>query len=429
MRRIYLRIVPLLFAMMFFNYLNRINLGYASLQMNSDLKLAPSVFGFAASIFFLGYMLFELPSNVMMDRFGARRWLSRILLTWGAVSAATCLVWDAQSFYVARFLLGVAEAGFMPGAALYVSRWFPEQHRARAVAGYIIGGALAAVLGGPISTSIMTFCDGILALEGWQWMFLSEGIPTMLLGILAAAVLADSPQQARWLSVSQRAWLIGELARQAGDPAPSGQSAIRRTLCDGRVWATGIMFAAALVAVYGLLIWLPQIVQSIGEDLSALQIGALSALPPLLGIPATLLVSWSSDRTGDRKRHLAALYSTGALALIACSVTDSPVISYGMLSVAGVALSATNPLVWAIINSLASARAGAIAIGLAATLAQTGGLIGPWLIGVLRESSGGFSLPMLAVSVSLLLASAIALALTRVEPQPHIRDVAAALQR
>ena len=209
--RIYWRIIPLFFAMMFFNYLDRINIGFAGLRMNADLGFGPAVFGFGASIFFLGYMVLEVPSNLMLHWVGARVWLARILMTWGAVATCMAFVSSAWSFYLLRFGLGVAEAGFMPGLVLYLTYWFPARYRARAIAGYIIAGAFSAVLGGPISTTLMTYLNGLGGLHGWQWMFIAEGVPTILLGAFTLYYLTDRPADATWLTPAQRQWLQSEL--------------------------------------------------------------------------------------------------------------------------------------------------------------------------------------------------------------------------
>lgn len=211
MRKIYGRLIPILFLMMFFNYLDRINLGFAGLQMNQQLGFSAVVFGFGASVFFLGYMVLQIPSNLILYRLGARAWLATLLICWGAVASVTAFVWNEQSFDVLRFLLGLTEAGLLPGMALYVTFWFPSRYRARAVGGYIIAGAFAAVLGGPISGALITYFDGFGGLHGWQWMFLVEGLPTILLGLFTLYYLPNSPTQAKWLTPQQRDWIESEL--------------------------------------------------------------------------------------------------------------------------------------------------------------------------------------------------------------------------
>ena len=240
----------------------------------------------------------------MLHRLGARKWIARILITWGAVAAAMAFVWNAGSFYALRFGVGVMEAGFLPGVAFYLTAWFPERYRARAVGGYIIAGSFSAILGGPISTAVMTYFDGPLGLHGWQWMFIAEGVPTMLLGIAVLFVLTERPADAQWLTPAQRDWLEDTLRAERAALPPSTGPVWRDVAGDPRAWSLAALFGCALVGIYGLFLWLPQIVKSLGQ-LTDIEVGFLSALPPLLGVLGTILVSRSSDRSGDRKHHLA----------------------------------------------------------------------------------------------------------------------------
>jgi sugar phosphate permease len=417
-RRVYWRIVPLLFFAMFFNYLDRINIGFAGLRMNHDLGFSPSVFGFGASVFFVGYMVLEVPSNMMLHRLGARIWIARILISWGLVASLTAFVWSAKSFYTLRFLLGVAEAGFLPGLAYYLTLWFPSAYRARAVGGYIIAGQVAAVIGGPVSTILMTYCDGLLGLHGWQWMFILEGVPTVALGIVFFGMLSDTPARARWLAPEQRRWLEGTLAAERAAMEQAGPFRLRDVVADGRVWSLAVLFGCALVGIYGLLIWAPQIIKSMG-GLSDIEVGFLSALPPLLGVIGTILISRSSDRTGDRKKHLAACYILGGVALGASALVPSPMVSYLLLCVAGLGMFSGNSLFWSLNASLMTGAAAAVSIAFVNTVAQFGGLIGPWMIGFVRDTTHSFTLALLTIAAFLLVAAVIAL-LMRV--RPHRRE-------
>lgn len=419
-RAVSVRLIPLLFVMMFFNYLDRINIGFAQLDMGGDLGLSASVFGLAGSVFFLGYMLLEVPSNLMLRRFGARRWIARILLSWGAVAAATGFVFDDTSFYVMRFLLGVMEAGFLPGVAVYVTHWFPQRYRARAVGGYIVGSQVAAVLGGPLSTGIMTWADGWFGLAGWQWMFLLEGLAAVVLGVLALRWLVERPADARWLSGEQKAWLESELAAERAALGEDRHVPLWRVAGDRRVWSLAVLFGCALVGIYGLLLWLPQIVKGLGH-LSNIQVGFLSALPPLLGVLGTVLISRSSDRTGDRKKHLALVYALSAVAIAGSAYAGSPLLAYGLLCVTGLFIYAGNPLFWSLASSFRTGAAGAATVALINTIAQFGGLVGPWSIGLVRDATGSFTLALLTIAGFLVVASAVALVMRvrpRAEPQP-----------
>ncbi len=410
MRRVYWRLVPLMFFAMFFNYLDRINIGFAALQMNSDIGLTSGEFGFGASLFFLGYMVLEIPSNLMLHRVGARVWIARILLSWGLVAALMAFVVGPRSFYTLRFLLGVAEAGFLPGLAMYVTYWFPSSYRARAVGGYIIAGQVAAVVGGPVSTALMTWCNGVGGLQGWQWMFILEGVPTMVLGVLVLFLMTERPARAAWLAPEQRQWLEDRLERERSVLAAGTEHRWWAGAADGRAWALAILFGCALIGVYGLLIWLPLIIKSLGT-LTDIQIGLLSAVPPLLGVIGTLLVSWNSDRTGDRKRHLAGVYLLAAVAISFSAVAPTPSLAYLALCVTGLGINSGNPLFWSISASLFTGVAAAGSIAFVNTVAQFGGLIGPWGIGLVKAQTGSFAAALLTIAGALVVAAVIALSL------------------
>jgi sugar phosphate permease len=407
-RRVYWRIVPLLFAMMFFNYLDRINIGFAALRMNHDIGLDPSAFGFGASIFFVGYMTLEIPSNLMLHRLGARRWIARILITWGAVAAAMAFVWNAGSFYALRFGVGVMEAGFLPGVAYYLTAWFPERYRARAVGGYIIAGSFSAVLGGPISTAVM--------------MFIAEGVPTILLGVFVLYYMTERPADAQWLTPEQRVWLEETLQAERAELVQPPGSLFREVAGDLRAWLLAALFGCALVGVYGLFLWLPQIVKSLG-NLTDIEVGFLSALPPLLGVLGTILVSRSSDRTGDRKKHLAFVYAVSAVGLVGSAFAPNPVLAFVMLCVTGTCIYAGNPLFWSLAASFKTGAAGAATIALINTVAQLGGVIGPWTIGLVRSYTGSFQAALLTIAGFLSIAVVIALTM-RVTPRtvPSYRE-------
>ena len=414
-RTIYWRLIPLFFLMMFFNYLDRINLGFAGLQMNKDLGFTAAVFGFGASIFFLGYMILQIPSNLMMYRFGASLWLGAVLIVWGSVATVTAFVWNEWSFYVLRFLLGLAEAGLLPGLALYLTFWFPSRYRARAVAGYIIAGSFAAILGGPISTALMTYSDHAFGLQGWQWMFVCEGIPAVLLGFFTLYYLADFPARATWLTSQQRAWIESELRTEQAEIERARTYTVLDSIRDPRVWMLAILFGCALVGIYGLLIWLPLIINSLG-NLSYIQIGFLSAVPPLLGVIGTILVSISSDITGDRKMHLALVYTVGAVGVLGSALVKSPVAAYLFLCLAGLGMNSGNSLFWSLNASFMTGIAAAVSIAAVNMIAQFGGLIGPWLIGFVKSTTDSFSIALTAVAGFLFIAAIMA-ATMRVAPK------------
>jgi MFS transporter, ACS family, tartrate transporter len=423
-RKLYLHLIPLLFAMMFFNYLDRINIGFAELDMGKQLGFTPAVFGLAGSIFFVGYMLLEVPSNLFLHRVGARRWIALIMVAWGVVAAANAFVANDTSFYLLRFLLGVMEAGFLPGVAVYVTKWFPSRYRARAVGGYIVAGQVAAVLGGPISTGVMTYAENLIGLHGWQWMFLVEGGAAAVLGLIGLRLMTERPADAAWLEPEERAWLVSTLDAERAAFGDQGHVPVRRVAGDSRVWNLSILFGCALVGIYGLLLWLPQIIKGLGH-LTNLQVGFLSAVPPLLGVLGTILISRSSDRRGDRKKHLALVYGCSAVAIAASAYAPNPVIAYVFLCVTGLFIYAGNSLFWSLAASFRTGAAGAATIALINTIAQLGGVVGPWSIGLIRGATGSFDLALLTIAAFLVVATVIALVM-RVTPR---RDGATATSR
>lgn len=419
MRRLFRRLLPFLFAAMFFNYLDRINIAFAALHMNAALGLGPAVFGLGGSIFFAGYMVLQVPSNLLLHRLGARVWLGTLLIAWGAIAAATAFVRGAHGFYLLRFALGLAEAGYLPGVAVYVARWFPESHRARAVARYIIAGQVAAVVGGPVSAALMEGLDGVAGCAGWQAMLIAEGVPVILLGLAFWAFLPERPETAPWLTAAEKARLLALLREGeaetdgeagAGSTPWRGAPAPRRGAPapwrDLRVGWLALLFGSALVGVYGLLLWLPQILRAMGVERD-LVIGGLSALPPLIGVGGSLLVGASSDRHGERRRHLALVYLLAALGF-AGSALAPPVGAYLLICLASFGLNAGNALFWSLATRLGRGRAQAVAIALVNTLAQFGGLIGPAMIGWVREASGGFAAALALIAAFLAAAALLA---------------------
>jgi ACS family tartrate transporter-like MFS transporter len=420
--KVYWRLVPILFLMMFFNYVDRVNVGFAALRMNADLGFSATVYGFGATIFFAGYVLLQIPSNLMVHRVGARRWLSMILLAWGLISTATAFVWDANSFYALRFALGLAEAGFLPAAALYVTYWFPQGYRARAIAGYIIATSCSTIIGGPIAGAIITYMDDVLGLHGWQWMFLLEGAPSVLLASLVVYWLTDRPGEAKWLSKDSRDWLDATLAAERAALPQDDSAGILAVTKDPRVWSLGLLFGSGLVGLYGLILWLPQIIKEMG-GLTDLQVGFLSAVPPALGVMGAIFMSWRSDRVGDRKGHMAACYIVSGIGLLASALVGDPVLAYVFLCIGNGAVLAASPLFWTIAGSFFTGAAAAACIAFVNIVAQVGG-IGPWLIGVVRDRTGSFTIALITLSGFLFLAAVIAL-LMKAEPKRAIEPALA----
>src|SRR3954463_1325406 len=319
MRKVAFRLVPFLCLLYTIAFIDRINVGFAALSMSTDLGLSPSAFGFGAGLFFIGYFLFEVPSNLILERVGARRWIARVMITWGIISTCFAFVAGPNSFYVLRFLLGVAEAGFFPGVILYLTYWFPKRYRGRVTAGFMTAIPIASFIAAPLS-GVLLQLEG-LGLKNWQWMFVLEGIPSVLLGLVVLRFLTDRPSQATWLTEEQRGWLTTEMdaeheaAAQATGGHDHGLGDVLRSLLSWNVLRLALIYFGLTTGLYGIELWLPQIVKSFG--LSNIQVGFVSAIPYLLAICTMGFWARHSDRTGERFGHVALPCAVGFVCLAA----------------------------------------------------------------------------------------------------------------
>jgi ACS family tartrate transporter-like MFS transporter len=408
------RLIPFMVLLYVINYLDRVNVGFAALTMNSDLGLTPTIFGFGASLFFIGYMVFQVPSVLIIERFGARRTVFWILITWGAISAGNALVQGETSFYLVRFLLGVAEAGFFPGMIFYLTLWFPQAYRARVNAYFYSGIPLAFVLGGPLSSLILEM-DGIAGLRGWQWLFIIEGLPACLLAFAALRLLPDGPREAKWLTPEEQ----DVVASRVSADNKAEQREFWPALRDMRVIALGLAYAGWQFGFYGLGLWLPQIVQAMG--FSNFTNGFITALPFLAAIVAMTLWSWSSDARGERIWHvaIAALISAcGFAAASAASATGSNIGVVIALTVAASGLISYMPPFLSLPPTFLSGTAAAGGIGLVSSLGRIGAALGPVVVGLLREATGDYSAAMVAMAAGQMLAAAIVLGMARMIQRP-----------
>jgi MFS transporter, ACS family, tartrate transporter len=379
------RLLPLLILCYFLAYLDRANVGIAALQMNADLNFAPTVFAFGGGIFFVGYFLFEVPSNWALEKIGARIWIARIMITWGALAACTAFVWDAHSFYWVRFFLGAAEAGFLPGVILYLSRWFPARERAAIMALFFLGLPLSYIIGSPVSGALLNI--EALGMAGWKWMFLLEGIPTILVGFVCLAMLADTPRDAKWLTQEERDWLsekIASEASQVGHGSKSFSSAFR----NGSVWALGLAYVGIIMGTYGLGLWLPQIIKPLGYG--NFGTGVLSAIPYVFAAIAMVVWSRSSDRHNERRWHAMLPCLLACACLILSAVTGSLVLSLVFLTLAAVGILASMATFWAIPTAMLTGAAAASGVALVNSIGNLGGFAGPYLVGYIKEATGSF---------------------------------------
>ncbi|OLL33265.1 hypothetical protein BTH42_02540 [Burkholderia sp. SRS-W-2-2016] len=404
-RKNLLRLVPLLAIGYFFNYIDRTNIGFAALTMNHDLGLTNSQFGAAAGMFFIGYCLLEVPSNLALYRFGARRWLARIMISWGLLASACAFVGGPTSFYVLRILTGAAEAGFFPGVLFYLSCWFPARNRVKILAWFLVAIPLSSVVGGPLSVAIMTM-DGIAGLRGWQWLFLLEGLPACVLGVLTLLLLRDRPQQASWLTEDERGALIDALEQENARIAQKNFGAALR---DPKVWImTGILFSY-WIGINGIAIWLPLILK--GHGLSNMLVGFLSGLPYL--IAAVVMIGWARwmDRSGRHVLHLVAACLVAAVGLGFSVLFDALAPAMVGIVLAVIGLSSARPAFYSLPSRYLSGVAAAGGMAFINATGSLGGYVGPWMVGVLKDATHSFFAGMVAMSVMLVVAAALSVLL------------------
>lgn len=395
-RRIAWRILPLVLLCYTFAYLDRVNIGFAKLQMSEDIGISESVYGLAAGIFFLGYVLFEVPSNLLLTKIGTRKTIVRIMILWGLTSAAMMFVTDTTSFIVLRFMLGVFEAGFAPGIILYLTFWFPAARLAAPMALYLLAGPLGSMVGGPVSTWIITTFDGTYGLAGWQWMFLLEGIPTVLLGLVVWKYLVDSPAEARWLSPVEKALIHDDLGRQR---AQASNHNFGQVLRDPRIFALAASFFCLISGIYAVSFWLPTILKDSGIE-STQTIGWLSSLPYLAAIVMMVLLSRRSDRLGERRWHSAVPALVGALALAVAALTPGTLaVSFPALIIATACIWGAYAVFWSIPSSYLTGTAATGGIALINSIGLLGGFLSPTLIGFIRDATGKSTAGLLALAV------------------------------
>jgi len=399
--RVTRRLLPFLLLLYFISWLDRANLTFAAKTMRADLGIGDAAYGFGAGIFYIGYALCEVPSNLILARVGARFWIARIMITWGLVSAGMMFVQGPLSFYVMRFLLGVAEAGFLPGIIYYLSQWFPASERARSVSYFMTAIPLSIAVGAPISGLLLEL-DGVHGLQGWQWMYLIEGLPAVILGFVVLGYLTDSPAQAKWLSAEQRDWLTVRIrSEQAQAEARHGVS-LRKVLLHPVVWMLALIMFACQTGSYGLTYWVTQVLDK-ASDLSQLKIILLTAVPYAAAALGMVLLSRSSDRRNERVWHIVIPTIIGAAGFVATGYLHSLVPALIALSVAAVGDYSTRGAFWAVPGKFLTGSAAAAGIGFINSFAAIGGFIGPYAIGLMRQATGNFESGMLLLALILLI--------------------------
>ena len=403
------RLVPFLFACYLCAYLDRVNVGFAKLQMLGQLGFSETIYGLGAGVFFLGYFLFEIPSNLVLHRYGARRSIARIMVLWGLISAATLMVETPRQFYVLRFLLGAAEAGFFPGIILYLTYWFPAARRGRVTALFVTAVPVASVIGAPLSGYLLQAFDGHRGWAGWQWLFLLEALPSLALGVAALFVLRDRPGDARWLSAAERAFIEHELRR---DAAGITHARIVDGLRLPQVWAMAAVYFAFVMGLYGLSFWLPTMLKELGFA-QPLTIGLLSAIPFGVGCVAMLAIARHADHSGERRWHIAVPALVGGVGLVASALlAHSPPLAIAALTAGACGVLAAIPQTWALTTALVGGDAAASGIALVNSFGNLSGFVGPYAIGWLKDATGSTAAGVSLLAVSMFVGAALVLRIT-----------------
>ncbi|HUK61488.1 MAG TPA: MFS transporter [Stellaceae bacterium] len=388
MRKIYWRLLPLTIVTYFLCYLDRINVGFAALTMNKDLGLDPATYGMAAGAFYWGYVAFEVPSNIVLEKVGARLWLARIMVTWGICSGATAFCTGPWSFVAVRFLLGVAEAGLFPGIVLFLGYWFPQKHRARIMAGFTLALPLAVAAGAPVSTALLEL-NGVMGLEGWRWMYIAEAAPTVLVGVVLLISLTDRPAEARWLSGDERTWLVTRMESERAAIEAHGKVGIARSFWDPKVLLCALNYFGIVTASLGLLLFLPQMVKQLG--FTNMQVGWITMVPYALGAISMAVWGWLSDRMGERRWNLFWACVVACIGLVVAGLTIGTYWALIGMCISTIGLYGTKGPFWAMPSMFLTGTAAASGIAWINSIGNLGGFFGPTAVGWARQLSGGFS--------------------------------------
>ncbi len=381
------RLLPFLMVCYFIAYLDRVNVGFAGATMRADLGFSATAFGGAAGIFFIAYFLLEVPSNLALDRFGARTWIARIMFTWGVISVGQAFVVGEASFNVVRFLLGCAEAGFFPGIIFFLTLWFPSAYRARIVGMFMVAIPISTVIGAPISGLLLRNLDGALGLHGWQWIFIVEAVPALFLAVAVYFYLTDRPREAAWLTAEESGWLQARLDAERAHRESRHSISWRRAVVDRRVWGFGFVYMGLNIPQYGLSFFLPQIVKAFG--LTDVETGFVTAIPYAVGAVGMILWSRSSDRTGERKWHTVIPLLCIAVGMLAAAALPNPALRMACFCLAGFGFFAVYASFWAMPTAILSGTGAAAGIAAINSIGNLGGFFGPQVFGIVKDRTGG----------------------------------------
>ncbi len=415
--RVTVRLVPFLIVCYFVAYLDRVNVSFAALTMNKDLGLTSEAYGIGAGIFFLSYFLFEVPSNLFLERFGARKWIARIMFSWGLLSGLMAFIPQISDitgqsttnvFYAIRILLGIAEAGFFPGIIFYLTLWFPSVYRGRIIGYFMAAIPLSSVIGSPISGQLLNL-GGYAGLAGWQWLFIIESVPALVLAFVVFFYLTDRPADARWLAPDQRAWLTRRLSDEHEVRTAARHFSVLQALGDTRVLLLGFVYFGAVAANYSLGFFLPQIVRDFG--LSFGWTGVVSAIPYVAGVVGMVYWGWHSDRTGERREHVALAALVAGAGIVASTLIDSPTGKMIAFTIAGFGVFAVLPVFWTLPTTFLSGTAAAGGIAIINSIGNLSGFAGPFVMGKMKDATGSYAVGLLAVAGTVFLAMLVALSL------------------
>jgi MFS transporter, ACS family, tartrate transporter len=412
LRKVTLRVIPFLFVLYIVAWLDRVNVGLAALQMNSDLGFSSAAFGFGSGVFFLGYCLFEVPSNLILHRVGARRWIARIMVTWGAISVGMMFVRSTPAFYVLRFLLGAAEAGFFPGMVYYLSHWYPEAQRARAIAAFMTAVPVSGVVGGPLSGGLLSL-NGVLGLAGWQWLFLVEGLPAILLGVMVLVYLTDRPDTAHWLSSAEKDWLVTKLEARGNSRRTTHPIGVAAALSNRTIWQLGLIWLLAAIGFYGYSFWAPLVIKSLTRS-SDLKVGLILGAISAVTIGFMLFNSAHSDRSDERPLHIAVPLLISGAGFFGCALLQQPILAVFSLALVPIGHCAAYGPFWSTPTRFLAGAPAAAGIALVVSIANLGGFLGPTLIGALENRAGAHASAFMLLGTCAFIATLLAWRLRRV---------------
>ncbi|MCK8452476.1 MFS transporter [Bacillus safensis] len=411
-RKVTRRIIPLLFLLYIISYLDRANVGYAALEMNEALGLTSKMFGLVTGIFFIGYFLFEVPSNILMQKFGARVWITRILFTWGIISMATGFAQNATQLYIIRFLLGIAEAGLFPGIILYLTYWFRAKERASTIAMFMTAIAVSYIIGAPVSTLIIDHIHW-MNVPGWRWMFIIEGAPAVILGFVTYFYLTDRPEQAKWLTAEEKNWLMSELRKDEELREKQGRQASshKTALTDPKLWYLALIYFVYTAGTLGVGYWMPQIIKGLSSYLSNTQIGFIATIPYI--IASIVMNYWSrrSDRTGERRMHTALPLLVAGLTLLSVGMVSNPFIAMIFITISLAAMYCFKGPFWSLPTMILSPATVAVGIAVINSIGSLGGFVGPYAVGWLKDYTGKMQAGLIFLSMILIIAFLLVLAM------------------